>query len=92
MVRDYVKKNLVKFVYCPTENQLADIFTKALPGSRLRTILAKLGLSRRGENQKLMFAQSPNLKSCEFNDKIIDNNKVIDNDKVIMIEPNTGSL
>ena len=39
-----------------------------------------------------MFAQSPNLKSCDFNDKIIDNDKAIDNDKVIMNEPNTGSL
>ena len=86
VVRDYVKKNLVKFVYCPTENQLADIFTKALPGSRLRTILAKLGLSRRGENQKLVFAQSPNLKSCDFTDKLI----AID--KVIINKPDSGSL
>ena len=61
VVRDYVKKSLVKFVYCPTENQLADMFTKALPGSRLRTILSKLGLSRRGENQKTCFTKVPDV-------------------------------
>jgi len=86
VVRDYVNKNLVKFIYCPTKDQLGDIFTKSLPGSRMRTILSKLGLSRKGENQKLVFAQSPKLKSCDRNDK------VIDIDKLIIDKPRTGSL
>ena len=42
-------------------------------------------------NQKLVFAQSPNLKSCDLNDKVIDIDKVII-DKVIIDKPNTGSL
>ena len=44
VVRDYVAKNLVKFVYCSTKDQLADIFTKGVPGHLLRTALNGLGL------------------------------------------------
>jgi hypothetical protein len=51
VVRDYVNKNIVKFIYCPTADQLGDIFTKAIPGAKLRTMLKKLGLTRTGENQ-----------------------------------------
>ena len=50
VVRDYVNKNIVKFIYCPTADQLADIFTKAIPGAKLRTMLKQLGLTRTGEN------------------------------------------
>ncbi len=38
------------------------------------------------KNQKLVFAQSPKLKSCDRNDK------VIDIDKLIIDKPRTGSL
>lgn len=33
-VKDYVEKGLVKCTYCPTENMLADVLTKALPISK----------------------------------------------------------
>lgn len=32
VVRDYVNQKLIEFVYCPTENQLADMFTKGVSG------------------------------------------------------------
>ena len=50
VIRDYVNKNIVKFIYCPTADQLGDIFTKAIPEAKLRTMLKKLGLTRTGEN------------------------------------------
>ena len=50
VIRDYVNKNIVKFIYCPTAEQLGDIFTKAIPGAKLRTMLKQLGLTRTGEN------------------------------------------
>ncbi len=53
VIRDYVKRNLVKFTYCPTENQLADIFTKAVSGVTLRGVLKKIGLIRPGQSYKL---------------------------------------
>ena len=46
VVRDYVKEKLVQFIYCKTQDQLADIFTKGVPGSKLRSMIQKLGMSR----------------------------------------------
>ena len=46
VVRDYVKEKLVQFTYCKTQDQLADIFTKGVPGSKLRSMTQKLGMSR----------------------------------------------
>jgi hypothetical protein len=40
----YVRQGLVKLTYCPTRHQLADIFTKSLPGHKLRTAFPALGL------------------------------------------------
>ncbi len=50
VIRDYVAKQLVAFVYCPTASQLADIFTKGVPGHLLRTHLKNLGLQSQGES------------------------------------------
>jgi hypothetical protein len=44
VIRDYVSKNLIKFVYCSTQNQLADMFTKGISGSALRRMLLQFGL------------------------------------------------
>jgi hypothetical protein len=40
------KNLLIKLHYCPTNIQLADIMTKALPRSRLEFLRMKLGLSK----------------------------------------------
>jgi hypothetical protein len=50
VVRDYVAHGLVKFTYCRTGNQLGDVFTKALNGSKIRTIMKQLGLYRKRES------------------------------------------
>ena len=50
VVRDYVAHGLVKFTYCRTGNQLGDVFTKALNGSKIRTIMKQLVLYRKGES------------------------------------------
>jgi hypothetical protein len=50
VVRDYVNRGDVKFVYCPTQDQFADIFTKGVSGQRLRMILRQLGLHCQGES------------------------------------------
>ena len=50
IIRQYVSDGLIKFVYCPTKDQLADIFTKGVSGPLLSTCLSKLGLHRQGES------------------------------------------
>jgi len=45
-IREVEKNLLVKLHYCPTEIQLADIMTKALPKARLEFLRMKLGLSK----------------------------------------------
>jgi hypothetical protein len=50
VVRDYVAKKFVSFVYCPTVSQLADLFTKGVPGHLLRSHLKLLGLQSPGES------------------------------------------
>ena len=45
-IREAEKNLLVKLHYCPTEIQLADIMTKALPKARLEFLRMKLGLSK----------------------------------------------
>ena len=53
VIRDYVAKELVKFIYCPTKDQLADVFTKGVPGFQLRSMMKKFGVSHfksRGES------------------------------------------
>ena len=41
---DYVKQKVVKLQYCNTEEQVADIFTKALPVDRFRRLRTMLGV------------------------------------------------
>ena len=44
VVRDYVNQKLIEFVYCPTENQLADMFTKGVSGVQLRSMMKGFGI------------------------------------------------
>ena len=32
IIRDYVARNWIELIYCPTRDQLADMFTKGIPG------------------------------------------------------------
>ena len=41
---DYVKQKVVKLQYCNIEEQVADIFTKALPVDRFRRLRTVLGV------------------------------------------------
>jgi hypothetical protein len=50
VVRQYVREKQVAFVYCPTKLQVADIFTKGVPGHLLRTHSKQLGLLSPGES------------------------------------------
>ena len=44
-IRDAEQEKEVQLVHCPTEFQLADIFTKALPKARFEFLRMKLGIS-----------------------------------------------
>lgn len=46
VLRDYVINKVINLIYCPTVEQYADIFTKGVPGRRLRKLLHAMGLSR----------------------------------------------
>jgi len=43
-VREVQKDNVVALVYCKTEEQIADIFTKPLPASKVEDPRTKLGV------------------------------------------------
>jgi hypothetical protein len=43
-VRDQVRDDIFKLQYIPTADQLADLFTKALTGPRLRNLRSRLGI------------------------------------------------
>ena len=45
-VRDHVRDGVVTLKYIPTIDQLADIFTKALNGPRLRDLRSRLGITK----------------------------------------------
>lgn len=44
-VRDLVDKNIVKLVYCPSKEMLADILTKPIPRVSLEKAIRSLGFS-----------------------------------------------
>ena len=44
-LRDQVRDGVFTLEYVPTQDQLADVFTKALNGPRLRDLLSRLGIS-----------------------------------------------
>ena len=53
-LREVQKNGEVCLLYCKTESQLADIFTKALPGSRFESLRNKLGVcSYKGKDECL---------------------------------------
>ncbi|KAB2621397.1 hypothetical protein D8674_023579 [Pyrus ussuriensis x Pyrus communis] len=43
-IREALQSNIINLIYCKLEDQLADIFTKALPKDRLCTVREKLGV------------------------------------------------
>ena len=43
-VRDVLSKSLIEICYCPTEENLADIFTKGLPAERFCKLRLMLGM------------------------------------------------
>jgi hypothetical protein len=45
-IRDLISKGTIKLQYCPTEDMLADILTKALPKWKVAALSAALGLRR----------------------------------------------
>ena len=45
-IRDLISKGLIKLHYCPTEDMVADILTKALPKWKVAVMSAALGLHR----------------------------------------------
>ena len=51
-IREAKKNLLIKLHYCPTDVQLDDIMTKALPRSRLEFLRMKLGLSMASLNEE----------------------------------------
>ena len=44
-LRDQIRDGVLQLEYIPTIDQLADIFTKALNGPRLRALRSRLGIS-----------------------------------------------
>jgi hypothetical protein len=50
-IRDHIKNGNMKFEYCPTKSQWADIFTKQLAGPQLRSTISNfMKSSSQGEN------------------------------------------
>ena len=45
-IRDCVQKGEIDLLWVPTKEQLADLFTKGLPGHVLRPLLSRLGVKR----------------------------------------------
>jgi hypothetical protein len=43
-LRDHIEKGDVELVYCPTEDQIADLLTKALPASQHWKLLSLMGM------------------------------------------------
>lgn len=50
-VKDYVEKGLVKCVYCPTDEMIADLLTKPLSGQRIGRLRLQCGVGKKEFNQ-----------------------------------------
>lgn len=44
-IKDYVERNIVQCIYCPTENMVADLLTKPLPASRIKMLRKACGVA-----------------------------------------------
>ena len=47
-VHDHIKRNTIKLQYCPTNDMLADIMTKALAKDRHAKLCELIGMARNG--------------------------------------------
>ena len=56
-IRERLKENWFKLEYCQTENMLADIFTKGLPGPRFAELREKIGVVFLGHGEVLEMSQ-----------------------------------
>ena len=61
--RDHIKKNEIELIWCGTEDMIADIFTKALPGTQHMRLTSMLGLRSLSD---LLGASVIQLESSEF--------------------------
>jgi hypothetical protein len=51
-IRNHVKSQRLNFLYCPTQYQLADMFTKGVNGTQLKSGLLKLGIQRCSQQER----------------------------------------
>jgi hypothetical protein len=51
-IRNHVKSQRLNFLYCPTQYQLADLFTKGVNGTQLRSGLLKLRIQRCSQQER----------------------------------------
>lgn len=62
-IRDQVDKGVVKSEYIPTENQIADVMTKALPVKQFECFRTKL--NEEEEEKGLFYKEKKHIKFCK---------------------------
>ena len=75
-IKDHVEKGNIEMYFVPTENQIADIFTKPLDEKRHNFLISKLGMVNiRDENVSEIKAKQ--------NENQVDNHQVTENERTI---------